>query len=379
MATRFYLASSGTAAASPAFSAAWGATSQAVRLPASTAKTNTSVVDTANISTESADLINVLVAQFVSAETFGAAGTVGGGTLSAVVAARQNATGVDAWLQIIATVVSGDGSTVRGTLYAGSTHTAPSATVGAQNEEFTTSTIEASRIWDSVPVSSVSVQEGDRIILEVGYRCDSDAIRNARLTIGDAIATSDHDLVSGTSTALVPWVEFSTDLFTAATDPSGVLEAALPAVTATLAGTYTAPGAGPVGDLSATLPTVTASLSGSYVAPVVTTPIGDFAASLPVVTATLSGSYVAPVGAIPLGSLAATLPAFTASLSGTYTLGFTDSSDTFNNDGYSYTGTSRVFYEAPIAEPPPTIVREKVKRVHQSLPAPTVVNGRPTW
>jgi hypothetical protein len=88
---------------------------------------------------------------------------------------------------------------------------------------------------------------------------------------------------------------------------------------------------------------------------------------------------VAPVGAIPLGSLAATLPAFTASLSGTYTLGFTDSSDTFNNDGYSYTGTSRVFYEAPIADPPPAIVREKVKRVHQSLPAPTVVNGRPTW
>jgi hypothetical protein len=58
---------------------------------------------------------------------------------------------------------------------------------------------------------------------------------------------------------------------------------------------------------------------------------------------------------------------------------FVDSSDTFDNDGYNYSGTSRVFYEAPIAEPPPAIVREKVKRVHQSLPAPTVVNGRPTW
>jgi hypothetical protein len=160
----------------------------------------------------------------------------------------------------------------------------------------------------------------------------------------------------------------------------GNLVAALPAITATLSGSYTAPVVAPVvGHLGMTLPGVTVSLSGSYVAPVVTTPVGNLAASLPAVTAALSGAYVAPAGAIPVGTLAATLPAFTASLSGTYTLGFTDSSDTFDNDGYNYTGTSRVFYEAPIAEPPPTIVREKVKRVHQSLPAPTVVNGRPTW
>jgi hypothetical protein len=78
-------------------------------------------------------------------------------------------------------------------------------------------------------------------------------------------------------------------------------------------------------------------------------------------------------------SLAAVLSG-QSSLAGAPTvIAVSNSSDTFANDGYNYTGTSRVFYEAPIAEPPPAIVREKVKRVHQSLPAPTVVNGRPTW
>jgi hypothetical protein len=78
-------------------------------------------------------------------------------------------------------------------------------------------------------------------------------------------------------------------------------------------------------------------------------------------------------------SLAAGLSGQASLLGNLTAIAVTDSSDMFANDGYNYTGTSRVFYEAPIAEPPPAIVREKVKRVHQSLPAPTVVNGRPTW
>lgn len=102
----------------------------------------------------------------------------------------------------------------------------------------------------------------------------------------------------------------------AAPPPAGTLTVTLPALTADLSGTYTAPPPPTyTGDLAATLPVVEASLSGTYQAP----PAGILAATLPALAVDLSGTYTAPAGAAPLGNLDATLPRLTATLAGTYT------------------------------------------------------------
>src|SRR5665811_1849587 len=112
-------------------------------------------------------------------------------------------------------------------------------------------------------------------------------------------------------------------------DPSDVLAASLPALTANLAGTYTpAPNAPANGVLAATIPALTANLAGTYVLPVAT------------------------------GSLAATIPALTANLTGT--AGWTDTDLTYSNDGYNLIGDGVVTYDPPVDEPSAALAARRV-------------------
>lgn len=46
--------------------------------------------------------------------------------------------------------------------------------------------------------------------------------------------------------------------------------------------------------------------------------------------------------------------------------------------GYNYTSTTAVRYDVPVAPAPSGVYQAVVQRVHQSMPAPTLINGRPT-
>lgn len=51
---------------------------------------------------------------------------------------------------------------------------------------------------------------------------------------------------------------------------------------------------------------------------------------------------------------------------------------TYGNYGYSYDGQATVEFDPPIAPTPAHVSRATVRRVHYSLPAPTLTNGSPT-
>ncbi|WP_330473838.1 hypothetical protein [Terrabacter sp. C0L_2] len=90
---------------------------------------------------------------------------------------------------------------------------------------------------------------------------------------------------------------------------SGDVAAALPALTASIAGTVSPPVVTTTGSVAAALPAVTAAVTGTV------TIRGQVAATLPTLTAAISGQVSDVVG----GAIDATLPAITAAISGTAT------------------------------------------------------------
>lgn len=167
--------------------------------------------------------------------------------------------------------------------------------------------------------------------------------------------------------------------------PTGALAVTLPRMGAALAGTRTIPAA--TGALAVTLPRFTAALGGTYA----NGRAGALAATLPRFSATLAGTHSPPprtaalAAALPRFSahLAAIVPVqagrlrpFTASLHGQVAVVIATDT-TYANDSYTYGGTAEVDYAPPVAPPPPGLVRRDVRRVHQSLPTPDLVRGRP--
>lgn len=187
---------------------------------------------------------------------------------------------------------------------------------------------------------------------------------------------------------------------------TGDLAATLPAVGASLSGTYQAP---PVGDLAATLPALTVDLAGTYTAPAGAAPLGTLDAILPGLTATLAGTYTAPVETVPTGTLAATLPALTAALTGSYVEPTLEEATTdrvnrsngrtrvmewtvevelplVDDDGYLIREDGTPILDGngdPVPAPPgyggtPTRTRGHDYAIAATTPPPTLVDGRPT-
>jgi len=162
---------------------------------------------------------DMLLAQLIS-DPLPVASTLNG-TATLVMSVYENAAANDMMLQCMIRVVSGDGLTVRGTAYAGQTNATVVTTRDALNQEVVTGAPFEARVMAAVALSSVSVQAGDRIIVEVGLR----SLNAAATGTGSGYAV-DSDVypmsldmmpfatkLPTPPSGIRPWIEFSTDLY----------------------------------------------------------------------------------------------------------------------------------------------------------------------
>ena len=138
-------------------------------------------------------------------------GTISG-TVSAVVRGMEGASASDDSLQVGLYLISGDGTSVVATLYAGHTE-ALNATAGALGQEIASASMQT-RIIPATSITSQTATAGQRLMILVGYRTHdiSATLRTSTLRLGDPTATADYALTSGLTTDLTPWVELSADL-----------------------------------------------------------------------------------------------------------------------------------------------------------------------
>ncbi len=135
------------------------------------------------------------------------------GSFTLAIGGWENDPTMDAFLQATIFVVSNDGLTVRGTLYAGQSATTASATVTDPNAEFDPTAANRSRVLSGVTLSSVTVQEGDRLVVEVGYRsCNSAALSSVVLPLENRSIGTDLPATANANGDVGinrPWIEFS--------------------------------------------------------------------------------------------------------------------------------------------------------------------------
>lgn len=207
MATRFYLPSTGAAAVSPAFDLGWGLSVDADRIAMVRTKAN-SAFNSKAVAESSAIVTDVLMRQYVSEPV--AAQTITG-TLKCIARANENSSTADFRSQLLVRVVSGDGLVVRGTLIALDTGALASEwnLVSFVNRKF-----PKAYATGGASVTSVTAQDGDRLVVEIGYRAHNTtaASRTGTLDFGDPSATGDLVEDETGTTQLCPWVEFSQNL-----------------------------------------------------------------------------------------------------------------------------------------------------------------------
>lgn len=222
MATRFYFPSTGTADVSPAFDAEWNDSSSVTRRPLNRTRGTSAFVEISDTETSALSTWDILLGQFVSAPL--QAQTLSG-TFSCVIRARESATGVNARSQMVVKVVSNDGATIRGTLFPADT------TTTNVNEWVATTTATAVRNaffpkgTASQAFTSLAIQAGDRIVIEVGARTVNTATTagfTAAMRFGEAAASD----LTADETGVVegnPWIEFSSTVLLQADLPTGTL------------------------------------------------------------------------------------------------------------------------------------------------------------
>lgn len=209
MATRFYLENDVTALSpaggqptlTPAFDAAWGVTTNAVRRWLTTTKLGTTIANSAGYAETSAAAVNVLFAQFISAPL--AAQTISG-TVKGQMRALENATDADGRAQVVIWVVKPDGSS-RGTLLA--------ADASALSSEFATSLTNRKFPLAAISpatLTSTAVSAGDRLVVELGWRAHNVTAtsKSATFSYGTSSGT---DLAEDETTTAAnnPWLELS--------------------------------------------------------------------------------------------------------------------------------------------------------------------------
>lgn len=223
MATRFYLPGSQFASTlAPAFSSLWrpntfGTWPRPRRALAPPVPSGLQLPLTATLSQPQASgessagsPADVLIAQYISdpipAQTI--SGTIKG------LLRTQESTFMAARSQLLVKVVSGDGTVVRGVLYAGDlTTSAPNATdewvQASYGGRWFLRNILTSAGTAPVSLTSVNAQSGDRIVLEIGARTFLNATGNLLL---DTQATGTADLISENNVTNRSWLEFSQNL-----------------------------------------------------------------------------------------------------------------------------------------------------------------------
>lgn len=208
--TRFYLASTGTAPATPSGWLGWTDTTlaNATPLPMSTTKANTSMT-TDSFAPASGNPRTSANLRWVSPAL--AAQTIDG-TVGGVMKVREDNNSLSATLAIGIKVIQADGSD-RGTLLAVSASddatTVPPEMPGTAAGSAATRKFLDSAEDDSITLSSVSVTAGDYLVIEVGARTTAGTGgRSAYFTFGDNAGT-DYPLADGDTDVENPWVEFT--------------------------------------------------------------------------------------------------------------------------------------------------------------------------
>lgn len=191
MATRFYFAGAATPSISPAVASGWNASAGLLRRKLLTATSAGEAL--ATLSATSGGTLPVFV-QYVSDPL--ATQTISGTIKLQMRASDVGAVGMNDALA--ARVVSGDGATDRGVLLSVGFYKATSV--------FPT-TLRNKTFADGDAVTSVNVQNGDRLVIEVGFFMNS----SNTMTVSSGAPTGSSDLPEDetTLTALVPWVELS--------------------------------------------------------------------------------------------------------------------------------------------------------------------------
>jgi hypothetical protein len=113
MATRIYLPSTGAAAVSPTYDAAWEKSSEANRLTCVTNKISSSFANKTSSENVTTSPYDVLTRQYVSKPL--AAQTISG-TVKGQIKCQESASAADFCRALVIRIVSSDGNTVRGTL-----------------------------------------------------------------------------------------------------------------------------------------------------------------------------------------------------------------------------------------------------------------------
>jgi hypothetical protein len=199
--SRFYLNATLAAPISPSFASGWESTTSAVRrmmgrpsLAVST-KTNLGLAETSTSGT-----FDRLIYQFVS-EPLGLASTISG-PLTGLIRATESSTSADFRSQMVVKVVSGDGTTLRGTVI--------DFNASALSNEWPTTS--ASRAFPvlTTAVTPVDAQAGDRIVVEVGYRAHNTSSTSFTGTLRAGHTVGGTDFTATAETAdNNPWIDIS--------------------------------------------------------------------------------------------------------------------------------------------------------------------------
>lgn len=200
--TRFYLCAYGTveglATGYPTFDAGWLITSDAKRISCTTLKRNT--VMTTEVS-PSVGTSSYLFRQYISdplSSDYTFPGNIRGQILGACPSASK------AKPALVAKVVSGDGTTIKGYLL-------PYTYEAAKSAEF--STTLANRYNPIAQnIVSITASKGDRVVLEVGYYSGNPSAKSASMRFGDNGSTDLPEDNTTTDQTMNPWIEFGRDI-----------------------------------------------------------------------------------------------------------------------------------------------------------------------
>ena len=195
--TRFYLSRTDTSPVSPAFTSSWEVTASATRGRCSI-HNGTSTIG--NVGSINASKNIILVRQYVSDPI--AAQSISG-TVKGQLSGYESNAAMDCVSAVLIKVVSNDGSTTRGTLL-GLTY--PALT----GNEYTTS--RTNRYTPaSTSLSSVTAQNGDRIVIELGGYAYAKNTYYVYHRYGDGSATDLPEDQTDTN-SYNPWIEFSQNI-----------------------------------------------------------------------------------------------------------------------------------------------------------------------
>lgn len=198
MVSRFYFPADTTADVSPAFDTSWPASGQMVRRKLVLTKGSTALAagTTITVGSNAAAGDRQYVSDPLSAQTIS-------GTIKMQLMVREFALNdnVDR-VQISLRTCSNDGSTIKATLLARSAY-GPTA-------EFLDTGFRNKTVADGDSVTSTAVDDGDRLVLEIGHRAVVGATPEAAGYYGESASDLPEDEVQTSDGA--GWVEFSADI-----------------------------------------------------------------------------------------------------------------------------------------------------------------------